>query len=69
MLDGSFTLFELAGGTAYAFTESQGFAVCLTEPADLKPAVETCRRLDEVALAERESVDLITQAAERLTGG
>lgn len=64
-LDSSFSIYELEGGPAYVFVESQGFAVCLPEPVDVKPFVETSQMLDEGALDEQESTQLIAKAAEK----
>lgn len=66
VLNGGFTLFELADGTPYAFVESKGFAVCLVEPSDLQWVVKTCSTLEKVALDAQASISKIEKAAERL---
>ncbi|MFR9728686.1 helix-turn-helix domain-containing protein [Saccharopolyspora sp. MS10] len=65
-LNGSFSFFELADGSAYAFMESQGFAVCLVESDDLRFVVDTCAGLEDIVLDEVESMSAIVAAAERL---
>ena len=64
---GSFSLYELADGSPYAFLEAKKLGVFVTESSDITPFVEVSQALDNCALDEQSSSSLIRKITEGMS--
>ncbi|NYH80276.1 transcriptional regulator with XRE-family HTH domain [Actinopolyspora biskrensis] len=66
-LDGAFSLYELPDGSAHVYVEARYFGVFLTEPADVGPYIQSRWDLEEHALDEQSSRELIAEVMGRMS--